>query len=189
MKSQSDNEKEIYIFLIHSGTVFSRIIRFATSGQYSHSAISIDGIDGPFYSFGRRNPNRPLPAGLVQEPMDWYFKHRKTSPCTVFRLPITQQQYDRMKDYLDSMYRDNQSYKYNLIGAMACFFHLPVRRKKHFFCSQFVARLLQDTKVIEMPKSPDLMKPCDFLSCYELENFMQGDISALNQLRATALSV
>ena len=44
---------------------------------------------------------------------------------------------------------------------MGCFVNLPLRRQHHFFCSQFVAGLLEECGAVTLDKSPDLTRPAD----------------------------
>ena len=59
------------------------------------------------------------------------------------------------------MYAQRQRYHYNLLGALSCVFNLPLDRRDHYFCSQFVAGLLEECGAVTLDKSPDLTRPAD----------------------------
>ena len=59
------------------------------------------------------------------------------------------------------MYGRKELYHYNLLGALSCFVNLPLHRRRHFFCSQFVAGLLVECGAVTLDKSPDLTRPAD----------------------------
>jgi inositol transport system substrate-binding protein len=47
----------------------------------------------------------------------------------------------------------------------------------HYFCSQFVARLLRDSGIADLPKSPSLMHPADFLGMEDFETVWDGGMA------------
>lgn len=72
------------------------------------------------------------------------------------------------------MYARREQYHYNLLGALSCYFHQPLRREHHYFCSQFVTSLLEESSAAELGKCPDLVRPVDFCSLRGLRSVRQG---------------
>ena len=169
--------KTVYILLTRSGTWFSRLIHLATADRYTHASIGLDGPDGPFYSFARLNPRFALPAGLVQERLDRRPRNRKETPWCLCELEVSPQAYKHLCEQLASMYARREEYHYNLLGALGCYFHQPLRRKHHYFCSQFVASLLEESGAAELGKCPGLVRPVDFCSLHGLRTMHQGILS------------
>ena len=149
----------VYILLTRSGTCFSRLIHLATGDGYTHASIGLDGPEGPFYSFGRKHPRLALPAGLVEEAPA--AGRDREMPLRLYELQVSQQVYRRLRRRLAAMYGQRERYHYNLLGALGCFVNLPLRRRHHFFCSQFVAGLLEECGAVTLDKSPDLTRPAD----------------------------
>lgn len=56
--------KKIYILLMHTKTIPSKIVRFFTRYKYSHVAMSLDKSCEVTYSFGRRKLNSILNGGF-----------------------------------------------------------------------------------------------------------------------------
>ncbi len=178
-------EHTIYILLTRSGTCFSRLIHLATADRYTHVSIGLDGPLGSFYSFGRKHEHLILPAGMVEERVRWgFFRSRPGTPCCLYQLEVSQEVYDRLRERLDEMYAQRELYHYNILGAFACFFHLPLPRQYHYFCSQFVASVLQESGALELPKGPDLTRPADFCQLDGLTTVHRGVIGGIPAVAA-----
>lgn len=175
-------EHTIYILLTRSGTCFSRLIHLATADRYTHVSIGLDGPLGDFYSFARKYERFALPAGLVQEGVQLgFFRSHPSTPCCLYRLKVSQAVYDRLRARLSGMYAQRQLYHYNILGVLACFFRLPLPRRYHYFCSQFVATLLQECGALELPNGPDLTRPSDFCRLEALQSVHQGCVGGIPQ--------
>lgn len=175
----------VYILLTRSGTCFSRLIHFATGDTYTHASISLEGPLGPFYSFGRKYPRLALPAGLVQEQLDRSWPSSGTQvPCCLYALTVSEPVYRRLCRRLKAMYAIRGAYHYSLLGALACHFNLVFLRRHYYFCSQFVAALLQDCGAVELPKPPALLRPADLCGLSGLQVVHRGDLSGIRAARA-----
>ena len=170
------DERTIYILLTRSGTWFSRLIHFATQDSDGHASIGLDGPDGPFYSFARKYRYLALPAGLVEEQVTAY---RRGVPCCLYELKVSQKAYLRLRQRLQSMYVQREDYHYSVLGAFACYFNLSLQRQHHYFCSQFVAGLLEDCGALELPKPPTLLRPADFCGVKGLRAVHQGPLEGI----------
>ena len=169
-------ERTIYILLTRSGTWFSRLIHFATRDSYTHASIGLDGPSGPFYSFARKYRHFALPAGLVEEQVT---VHRRAVPCCLYELKVSDAVYFRLRRQLRSMYAQREEYHYSVLGAFACYFNLALSRRHHYFCSQFVAQLLEDCGAVELPKPPSLLRPADFCQLKALQPVHQGPLEGI----------
>lgn len=161
--SMSQQSCLVYIRLTRSGTWFSSLIHWVTAERYTHAAIGLDGPQGPFYSFARKDPRFALPAGLVEEGAV-----ARGVPGCLYELEVSPQVYHRLREMVESMYRHREEFHYNLAGVLACWFHCPLHRSRHYFCSQFVACLLEESGAVELGKSPDLVRPADFCTLSRL---------------------
>ena len=166
----------IYILLTRSGTCFSRLIHLATQDDYTHASIGLDGPSGPFYSFARKYEHLLLPAGLVEETVT---PHRRAVPCCLYELTVTEDTYFRLRARLDEMYAQRELYHYNLLGTLACWLRLPLQRRNHYFCSQFVAAVLEECGALDLPKSPALLRPADFCQVRELRPVHRGLLAGI----------
>lgn len=169
-------DRAVYILLTRSGTWFSRLIHFATRDDYTHASIGLDGPAGPFYSFARKHERFALPAGLVEERVT---VSRQADPCCLYELRVSEETYAQLRRRLSGMYRQREEYHYNLLGALSCALNLPLVRRRHYFCSQFVAGLLEDSGAARLPKPPALLRPADFQGVRGLRPVHRGLLAGL----------
>ncbi len=170
--------RTIYILLTRTNTVFSRLIHQATGSEYTHVSLSMDSSLDCLYSFARRNLYFPLNAGFVVESLHTgIFGQRKNTPCALYEIKVSEQTYRRVDLYMQAFKSNRQDYDYNFLGLFLCLFDIPLRRKHHFFCSQFVAEVLENTGALHCHKIPSLMRPSDFHYLSELNPIYQGTIS------------
>lgn len=150
--------KKIYILLTDTGTLFTRIIKSFTKKQYNHASISFDAELSEVYSFGRKNMRNPLNGGFVQENVKaGLFKN---ADCMIYSLTVTNEQYEKMKDYVRKIESKKEDYRYNFIGLFGFIVNKPIKREKAFFCSQFVASVLKNGNV-HFNKTVSLIAPHD----------------------------
>ena len=155
--------RDIYILLTRSSTLLSRMIGMTTQDTYTHVSLCPHEDLDCFYSFGRRVPTRPLPAGLVREELACgFFALHPDIPCALYRIPVKDEAYRALCRRLDAMLARAAHYRYNLLGLIFCLFSIPHRREEHFFCSQFVGTLLEENGCLSLPRHASLLHPGDF---------------------------
>ena len=174
------NKYKVYILLTRSTTYFSRLIHFTTGDKYTHVSIGLDGIEGTFYSFSRRNIKYPLPAGFVGEKVNIKSGRKERIQFRLLEIRVTKDVHDKLQDKLNQLYRDKLSYNYNIIGVLTCYFGHPLDRKAHYFCSQFVAKLLTTYNIIQLEKEEGLVRPIDFCDLKNAKLICEGTINGLS---------
>lgn len=158
-------DKKIYIVLSQTGTYFSRAIKLYTRYTYNHTSIALDKDLKELYSFGRRRERLPLPAGFVKENIEGgIFRICKDTTCKVYELTVTEEEYNQVVDIINTFKEEGTRYKYSILGILAIMLHIPYNRKYHFVCSQFVAHVLKEGKIVDFDKDVSLIKPEDFAS-------------------------
>lgn len=167
--------KDIYILQMHTGTIPSIIIKLFTRYKYSHVLISLDSSLTKMYSFGRKQLFNPLNAGLVIENIDGeFFKHFKKTKCRIYKLTISNEQYNKLKNILNDFETNINDYKYDIIGLLFKCISVPIKREKHYVCSQFVAEVLSKADIYNFDKPTSLVKPKDFEKINNTENIFSG---------------
>ena len=180
--------KHIYILLINSNTLLSRIIGYTTKAEYTHASISFSKNLFPFCSFGRKFAFSPIPAGLKLEPLEkGFFKYNQDIPCGLYRLPVSDAQFDGVVDYLFQMYEDKRRWGFNTFGLFTCKFGYPVKRKHRMFCSEFVASALNQGGITNY-KNPSLVQPIHFLELNDIECIYRGTIAGLKNFDINSVS-
>lgn len=153
-------DKQIYIILSNTGTLLSKTIKLYTKAPYNHTSIGFDMELKELYSFGRKNPNNPLFAGFVRENMRHDFF--KNATCCIYRLKVSHNEYLSIRYLLEEFEIEKEKYRYNLVGLLGVMLNYPIKRDYHYFCSQFVATLLQESGTCCFDKDLGLIKPSDF---------------------------
>ena len=174
--------RSIYILLMRTDTYFSRLIHFLSAEEYTHASLCLDGSLQQFYSFGRKNSYLMFPAGFVQEELDrGIFQRFPEIPCALYELQVLLPVYEKIVQRIMLMRYSQSEYPYNCLGVLLCKLGLAHQRQYHYFCSQFVADVLQRSGALEFSKEASLVQPGDFRHLPQLQLRYQGQ---LNQLRS-----
>lgn len=169
-------DKKVFILLINTGTLFTRIIKLFTKRTYNHVSISFNSELTEVYSFGRKDIDNPFSGGFVKENI--HQKLFKQADCVIYSLSVTEFQIQKMKNYIDEMQQQKEQYRYNLLGLFGFLFNRPIERKNAYFCSEFVATVLKECQIINFQKSPSLIAPHDIQKISELQFVYEGNLNA-----------
>lgn len=177
--------KEIYILLIRTNSVLSSIIHRVTGEEFTHASMGTDSNCREMYSFARRYTRMPLPAGFVKEGIDKGLMGKSPkAPCALYKLTVSEESYADIKEKLTKMYQERQKFHYNLLGTAFCFYGKPRKPKNKFFCSQFIAYILENTGAMQPIKESALYRPNDFSVQPELTLIYKGTLGKLMKLNA-----
>jgi hypothetical protein len=176
-------EKKIYLLLTDTGTAFTRLIKSYTKKPYNHASISFDVDLNEVYSFGRKTPKNPFIGGFVREDIESVLFRQ--ADCAIYSLNVTDEDLQKMKQFIQLIAANKELYRYNLIGLFGVIVKKPIKRKNAFFCSQFVASVLKESNTINFDKDVCLVQPSDLLSSadftlvYEgrLREYQHGDVA------------
>ena len=165
----------IYILLMHTYTIPSKLIKCFTRYEYSHVGISLQKDCKEIYSFGRKNINNFLISGFNIETKEGAFfqKFQKTK-CIIYEVKVTPKQYYKIKKRIKYMISHEEKFKYDFAGMITRFFGIPSARKNYFVCSFFVASLLSDAGVYDFKKPSCMVKPKDFANIKEFPIIYKG---------------
>lgn len=166
--------KDVYIVLTHNGTAFSGLIKWFTRADLNHASIAFDPELREVYSFGRRNVHNPFIAGLVRENFTDSFY--STTECAVYRLQVNEREYAAMHNHVCLMMLDQKRYKYHLLGLLGVLFHIEINRRDAYFCSQFVASVLEEMNLKPVQKRPCFVTPEDFALSLRAHNVYKGKL-------------
>lgn len=173
----NDQQKYIYIVVSKTNTVLGRLIQHCLRVQYNHCSIALEiGLEH-FYSFGRKEVYNMFRAGFVTESKnDGFFKEHSTAEIAVMQIPVTQEQWEVITQEIDEFNRQKKDFKYSLLGLIFCYLGIAKKRDHKYFCSQFVAEILENanTKLVDKPST--LVKPHDFLGTTQGHIIYRGEI-------------
>lgn len=155
--------KKIYIVLMHTNTIPSKIVKVMTRYKYSHVGISLNKDCNTIYSFGRRKVNSILNGGFaIQNKNGEFFKKFKKTICKIYEIEVTEKQYSEVEKIIYNMEKNIKKYKYDFIGIVIRFFGIPITFKDKYVCSYFVASILEKSNIYKFEKKTCLIKPKDF---------------------------
>jgi hypothetical protein len=115
------------------------------------------------YSFARKHVYNPFDCGFIQEDIEsGIFGMDKSIYCSVYAVPVTEEQYQVMQQELNTFIRNREEYRYNFTGLFAIMFGKNVEDGRHFFCSQFVSHIFYKSGIRLFSKEEGLIRPYDF---------------------------
>lgn len=176
--------RNVYIVLSQTSTYPARAIRLYTHEPYAHASIAFDEDLKEMYSFARKGIYNPFNAGFIREYIDkGVFGRFSSTECSIFRLQITEQQYINLRNEIDVFKRNRDNYSYNYLGLIGAAFNIPIRSKQRYFCSQFVAYVLEQSGINIFDKCYALVKPRDIRVNPYLLALYEGRLSMYRSYR------
>lgn len=165
-------EKKIFLLLTDTGTMLTRLIKAYTKMPYNHASIGFCSELGEVYSFGRKTVHNPFIGGFVKE--DIHSILFQQADCALYSLTVTDYQIEKMRNYIQVMEKQKETYSYNFIGLFGVILKKPIKRTRAFFCSQFIATVLKESKIMDSEKDFSLIKPSDLPHLADFQLVFEG---------------
>ncbi|RKQ31492.1 hypothetical protein [Oceanobacillus halophilus] len=165
-------ERIVYLLFTDTGTLLSKTINYFTKQQLNHVSISFDKELKEVYSFGRKYENNPFIGGFVRE--DTRGELLKKSECEIYTYQLSEEEYQRIYYHVKVVEARKHAYKYNFIGLFCILIQLEWNRSNAFFCSQFIASLLNDIEHINFDKPDCFVRPADIRELNQLKLIYKG---------------
>ena len=105
---------------------------------------------------------------------DGIYKKYDDCECMVYRIEITEEQHQVLTNEIKNFIEVRESFKYNFLGLFAAALNISLKRKKYYFCSQFVSELLIKSKVLNNLNSPEIIRPTDLMDIETKEEIFKG---------------
>ena len=173
-----DAQQSVFILLNNTGTLFTKLIQGYTRAPYNHASISFNRDLSEMYSFGRKHPNNPLNGGFVKEDIKTgTFSKYPNTTCVIYELHVTEREIEKMKRVLHIFIRSRNKYLYNILGVVGVALKEPIEFSNSYFCSQFVAEILDRSGIKLWDKLPALVTPDDFRQSDRLKLIYEGKLS------------
>ena len=127
-------QRYIYVLLSRTHTMPARLIRLLTGEPYSHTSIALDMELNEMYSFARKHIYNPFNSGFVDEHIETgVFGKDKNVFCSVYALPVTEPQYQRIQQEIRRFINNRDVYNYNYIGLIGILFGKNISNKRLVF--------------------------------------------------------
>ena len=146
-KKKQKKTKKVYLLLTKFSDTGSKIVNMLTGVEYPHASIGLEEDMNTFYSF--------VTKGFIVEDINRYAKPgRKAIPCQLYEMRVTEETYHNIKQALDHFIEFKDLFYYSRTSLALSIMKLPYKRSRFgFFCSQFVAYILQKSRANKEIKS------------------------------------
>ena len=150
--------KKITILLTRYSDPTSVFVYFLTGRGYTHSSIALGENMTEYYSFNY--------TGFTVETIE---KHRKrgVERSLSYSISVPDDVYDKIEKAIAVFKANKEDYHYTKLGVICCVLHMPLRRRNRYFCSQFVAELLENSGAVTLFKKPHLFTPNNFTRLFD----------------------
>lgn len=174
--------KEIYIVISQTGSVISKMLKKITGAEYNHVSVSLDPCLRVMYSFGRKYAYFPFSGGFVAESTRFgTLKRFSETRAIVMSVSVSESSYRKIGTHLKKMLANREKYRYDNLGLLLAYFNIIYKRKKYYYCSDFVREILVRFGV-ETPKLfLPIVHPEHFLKLPDSRVIYRGLLSEYTQ--------
>lgn len=159
--------RKILILLTRFPDKGSKVIAAITGCHYPHASIGLDEDPNTFYSF--------VTKGFIIESVVRYIRPNIAPyPCQLYELAVSEKVYCSVQKLLQSFIRCKDRLRYTKLGLILSLLHIPHKQEGFgYFCTQFVAHVLQSSGAAKLKKSStryfagDLIKLPGMKLCYQ----------------------
>lgn len=146
--------KTISVLLTKYSDSMSTLIYCFTGFGYTHASIALE-EDDHYYSFNYH--------GFVVETLE---KHRKrgVTRSLCYEIEVSDESYALIKEEIDRFKATCEAQRYSPWGVVFAVLRIPHFWNNRYFCSQFVARLLIESRAIPLQRKPSVYLPNQFLT-------------------------
>jgi inositol transport system substrate-binding protein len=174
--SKEDN-KPVFIILTSGNTPLAKLIKKSTGDQFSHSSISFDISLNPLYSFGAvkakfGGPGKNMGFIKTTPDSDLWYTSKSNVPYAIYVTHVSSYNIEKMKSRLEYFVNNQDQMRYSYSGLVRVFFNLKSPKRYHWFCSAFVAEILNAGK--PLPKDPTLYRPQTLTSIDQVDLLCTG---------------
>lgn len=150
LKKRTSGLVPVYVIFNNSGALISKIITKFTKGDFSHSSLSLTGMD-EIISFGDGKKNNGIQIENIYE----FYSNRHPDRLKVVAFFVSERDYEKIYEVVSRFRKQFKKYKYSYKGLILFPFlpsvppHNNLWEKDTFFCSQFLSWCLGNvTKAI-----------------------------------------
>jgi hypothetical protein len=153
-KKENGKKQGMYIVLTYTDTLFAKVEKKILNVPYTHCSVSLDESLTDVWAFNT--------SGFLKENV---FENEvmKNSKYSIYFLELDDIQYHKMKMLLNHFITNKESFSYNFKGIFNIIsFKKPTETNEKFFCSEFVAHLINEINPNYLNKHKSLMTPYNF---------------------------
>jgi hypothetical protein len=133
----------IYVVLSATPTKIGKFIRAVTKSSFNHASISLSRDLSEMYSFARYRARNALVGGFIKEfPERLTLGKDRSVQIKVYRIPVSDKQYNQVKSFIYSIRDCDEKYIYNSLAVLGRPFGVGYNTYKAYVCTDFVIRAL-----------------------------------------------
>lgn len=166
---EENSEKTVSILFTRLYDGFSNLIYWTGGRKYTHASISIDESSKVYYSFN-------IKGFCIEHPHKWTSRGTK-SKFVLYQFKVSDKTYSYIEEEINRFLNNQTAYKYSVFGVILCVLRIPKQRNQHYFCSQFIAELLVNSKTIALRKDCSLYMPTHLEKALLSQSFFCNKIS------------
>lgn len=179
---QQPQKRKLFILLTQFPGLDAKAMRCWTRFPYTHASIGLEEDLNTFYSF--------VVKGFIVEDISRYNKPgRAPFPCALYELEVPAAVYEKAKQIIQKFISNRANLHYSYLGLFLSLVRIPSRRNGHYFCSHFVAELLQRCNAARLKKRSTLYLPKDLQRMNGLKMVFQGDLLRMSKRFAPRTSM
>lgn len=137
-----DGSHSLYVLFSSTPYRMGSWIRWVTRERYNHVSIATEADLSTLYSFARRYYHTPFYGGFVTEHPSRYRHGGTTASICLYRLPLTQSQWQKLQAILTPMRSHQERYLYNHLSALAAPLGRKIPVRDAFTCAEFTVSVL-----------------------------------------------
>lgn len=129
---------------------FSRFLHRRLGHRYTHTSISLNEEPDSFFSFNLK--------GFCNENFEKFQRHG-VDIGNRYDIQVTGEAYEKIRSMIFDLEKRREELRYSFFGVFMCMVKIPMRRKRRYFCSQFVADMLKRSDAVRLSKRSSLYMP------------------------------
>lgn len=143
-----ENKYTLSVLFVNYEDFWSKVVYYVLGRGYGHASIGVDqnGVDQNdevYWSFNFKGFRREKPKK----------NEAIVSKSVCYKLSVTKEEYDKVVEMIEEFQSRRFEWKYNLAGLLLSRINIKRQKKNHYFCSEFVAEMLQRANIVEFNKN------------------------------------
>ena len=171
--------EKLYIGLVDTPGLFAWIIRKVIKQDYIHVVLGLDTYLDECYSVGRRFPSIPIISGFEREEKNKIVRSFPHARYMIYALEVTAEQKADISAVLRECYENRYHYHYCIAGLPFILMNKEFYQERHYTCSSFIARVLEEHNIKLFDKHFSLVTPKDFYELEDKEVIYEGELRNL----------
>ena len=162
------------ILLTQYPTIMASALCWLTDFPYTHTSIGLSEDRNTYYSFVKK--------GFIIEKITRYNKPgRAPFPCALYEISVPERMYQTIKTLLQEYVDRKDQFRYTHRSMLlSLLLYIPLQMENRYFCSHFVAEVLQRARLLKEEKDSVLYLPKDFIKLPGVKLVFQGDLHGLS---------